>query len=135
MIDTVVQKRFIGLNDMIKKMIVLSAIAVLFATSVLAKPRSTDAPQISRAVKASFPSVSEDRYPFVMNRISIAGDYALVSWTQGEMGGAAALKKQNGKWLVVTSGGGEIPAKYLITKGFPKATAEALYKKHNEPSK
>jgi hypothetical protein len=120
---------------MFKKIIILPLLSILVCTSVFAKPQNLETSQISAAVRQGFPHLSEDRYPLVMRRITVSGNYALVSWTQYEMGGQAALVKKKGKWIVLTAGGGAMDAAVLRDKGVPKATAEALYKKHNEPSK
>jgi hypothetical protein len=66
----------------------------------------------------------------------IVGNYALLDWVQGENGGRALLKKENGEWSIVACGGdGFKNAKVLQAAGIPKSTAKQLIAELNEEEK
>ncbi len=67
-----------------------------------------------------------------VTRVISSGDYALVDWLQGDGGGQAALIKKNEKWIVVSSGGGQMNQQYLIELGFPPDVAQGLFEKHSQ---
>jgi len=69
---------------------------------------------------------TSSRVPAKIRRTAISGDFALVSWNQGEAGGTALLKKKDAAWQVVASGGGRIGVQDMVQKGVPQVTAEAL---------
>lgn len=66
----------------------------------------------------------------------IVENYALLDWVQGNNGGRALLKKDNGQWIIVACGGdGFKNAKVLQAAGIPKSTARKLIAELNEEEK
>lgn len=57
-----------------------------------------------------------------------AGDYALVDWEQGESGGQALLRKVDGRWWILTGGGGAMDGGNLWELGVPEAAIKKLMK-------
>lgn len=62
-----------------------------------------------------------------VNPIVVANAHAIASWTQGDMGGRALLRKDKGKWtLVACAGDGLKEEQTLQQTGMPKADATSL---------
>jgi hypothetical protein len=61
-----------------------------------------------------------------IDRTAISEGFALVSWVRGEIGGTALLKRDNGSWEVIASGGGLIGVQDMVGQGVPEPTAESL---------
>lgn len=62
-----------------------------------------------------------------LGRTMTAGNYALVNWRYGEMGGQILLKEEGGRWKVVTGGGGSLQnAEHLMRLGVPSEVARSL---------
>lgn len=59
-------------------------------------------------------------------RTIVEGNYALATWRWGEGGGQAVLSKQNGRWSVLTFGGGAVNAATLQESGVPANIAQRL---------
>ena len=63
----------------------------------------------------------------IIDSIIYSGDYALAGWTYSEMGGQVLLKKENGRWRVITGGGGSLQdVNYLMEFGVPRENAAQL---------
>ena len=61
------------------------------------------------------------------NPISINENFAIADWTQGDRGGRALLKKDNGHWAIITCGADEIKdLKNLKDAGISTNVAKAL---------
>lgn len=59
--------------------------------------------------------------------IVVANDYALADWIQGEKGGRALLRRNNGQWEIIACGGdGFKDIKFLKDAGIPTDTATHL---------
>jgi len=63
---------------------------------------------------------------FKINKISVASDFALVLWVQGEGGGVVLLKKTSGTWNILVHSGGWYGLKDLKEYGVPQEIAERL---------
>ena len=56
-----------------------------------------------------------------------ADGYAIASWTQGERGGRALLRQQDGEWRIVLCSGDPLTSAFFIAEaGISRATAEQL---------
>jgi len=63
---------------------------------------------------------------FKINKISVASDFALVLWVQGEGGGVVLLKETSGTWNILAHSGGWYGLKDLKEYGVPQEIAERL---------
>jgi hypothetical protein len=62
--------------------------------------------------------------------ISVADDFAVADWTQGERGGRALMKKINGNWEILACGNdGLKDTKSLVKAGMTEKTASTIVKK------
>jgi len=62
-----------------------------------------------------------------------AGGYAVASWTQGERGGRALLRQEDGKWKIILCSGDPLKSASSIAEtGVPRATAELLARRLKE---
>jgi len=64
-----------------------------------------DEKSIKETMKAIFDKPGN---PLNIHPVSIEGVYAVVGWIQGNHGGRAFLKKQNGKWSIQVCGGDDL---------------------------
>jgi hypothetical protein len=113
-----------------KKYIILGGLLLTLGTALNvphANANKLEAQQIAKTVETHFTKGQPD-VSFVTRKVSISGDYALASWTWGDTGGQALLKKKDDKWTIVTAGGGQLGEKGLIQYGVPKNIASALTK-------
>lgn len=70
------------------------------------------------------------------NPISINENFAIADWTQGDRGGRALLKKDNGHWAIITCGADEIKdLKNLKDAGISTNVAKALIEQLNQLEK
>jgi hypothetical protein len=70
------------------------------------------------------------------NPISINENFAIADWTQGNRGGRALLKKDNGHWAIITCGADEIKdLKNLKDAGISTSVAKALIEQLNQLEK
>jgi hypothetical protein len=105
----------------------LLASTILFAgISSFAGSMNPEATAISHSVKTHFTKGKPGKAPFAVSKVSTSGPYALANWVWGEAGGQAALQKKQGKWVVLTAGGGQVDEKTLIKAGIPASYAKAL---------
>lgn len=70
-------------------------------------------------------SQNSQRQPAVYRTI-VEGNYALATWRWGEAGGQTVLVRREGRWTVLTSGGGAVDAATLQEAGVPAAIAQRL---------
>lgn len=62
--------------------------------------------------------------------VSVADDFAIADWTQGERGGRALMKRINGNWEILACGNdGLKDTKSLIKAGMSEKTASTVIKK------
>ena len=62
--------------------------------------------------------------------VSVADDFAIADWTQGERGGRALMKRINGNWEILACGNdGLKDTKSLIKAGMSEKTALTIIKK------
>jgi hypothetical protein len=62
--------------------------------------------------------------------VSVADDFAIADWTQGERGGRALIKRINGNWEILACGNdGLKDTKSLIKAGMSEKTALTIIKK------
>lgn len=54
-----------------------------------------------------------------VRRVRVAGDFALATWTRGEAGGQALLRRDQSGWRVLQSGGGAMDVGTLRGLGVP----------------
>lgn len=64
--------------------------------------------------------------PLTVDQIAVDGDFSLVTWSQGDGGGVAVLKKEGNNWTILTSGGGWPGLSGLESYGVPAVNAENL---------
>ena len=106
-------------------MITLAGVALLSATFGALPTRASDDIGTIRALISKTwdkPEAKVESDPVVMD-----GSYAVASWTQGQYGGRALLRKDGETWVVVLcSGDGLKDAKGLTEAGVPARHAEAL---------
>lgn len=77
---------------------------------------------VKQAVQPAIPSI-----PFVVEPIYIVSNYAIASYSYGETGGQGLLKRENGRWRVLTTSGGSIQeVGFLTSYGVPRAIAQEL---------
>ena len=63
----------------------------------------------------------------VADPIVVVGEHAIASWTQGEAGGRALLRRKDGEWKLVACGGdGLKDARALEQAGIPRSAAARL---------
>ena len=106
-----------------------------FAPSVLAtmptQAKQSNEPRLDPAVaKATVAKLlaGVDKTPEqpVVRRTVVAGKYALATWRWGEAGGQALLVKQQGRWQVISEGGGALDLATLQQNGVPANIARTL---------
>ncbi len=94
------------------------------STSLQAADVPTDTAQIREVMMKTWDKPEERLH---VNPVSIAGDYALASWQQGERGGRAVLARQGHHWAVTVCGGeGIMDPKLLSKTGMGLASAQKL---------
>lgn len=80
------------------------------------------------------PAYADDRAEFARltktwGRLTVvrqAGNYALVDWESGEAGGQALLRQIDGRWHLLTGGGGAMDGGNLWEYGVPEAVIRKL---------
>ena len=83
-----------------------------------------DAQQIRALLSSTF---DKPDARVVAEPVVVTGTHAIASWTQGDMGGRALLRKDKGKWILVAcAGDGLKEAGTLETAGIPRDAAGKL---------
>ncbi len=106
---------------LLRNLLLLALVAVSFNVQSADPP---DAQQIRTLLSSTFdkPGSKVVAEPIVVN-----GAHAIASWTQGDTGGRALLRKDKGKWvLVACSGDGLREAGTLEAAGIERGSARAL---------
>jgi hypothetical protein len=65
----------------------------------------------------------------MVKRTTVAGNYAIATWTWGEAGGQSILTKKQSRWQVLSSGGGAVDVATLKGAGVPESIARTLMQK------
>jgi hypothetical protein len=65
----------------------------------------------------------------MVKRTTVAGNYAIATWLWGEAGGQSILAKKQGRWQVLSSGGGAVDVATLKGAGVPESIARTLMQK------
>jgi hypothetical protein len=84
-------------------------------------------PSVIQAFEADFYRRNGTQKPVSVRRYVIQGNYALLEWTFGEMGGMALLSKASNQWRVIEQGGGAMDVSTLTQAGVPSSQAQQLY--------
>ena len=108
----------------------LPGISLLLALVVIPfSVQSADAPDTQRIRTLLSSTFDKPGSKVVAEPVVVNGSHAIASWTQGETGGRALLRKDKGKWvLVACSGDGLKEADTLETAGIERGAAKALAK-------
>lgn len=82
---------------------------------------SSDAATVTATMdRAAIIAVIKIKAPdYVVDKVKIAADWALVEWQHGEGGGQGLLRKKNGKWVCLGIGGGVLDEGVLRQMGVP----------------
>jgi hypothetical protein len=107
---------------MFKKIALLLSILGLSAGVAIAGNPET--PAITQTLTQYY-TKNKTAQSFVVRRVSIGRNFALASWVWGEAGGQAVLKK-DGKWVVISAGGGRVDEKTLLSLGVPQEIAHQM---------
>lgn len=97
------------------------ACAILFTTSAMA---GDDAQAIRSLIGATWdrPESKVETDPIV-----VSGHYAVASWTQGDRGGRALLRRDDKEWKVVLCSGDPLTrAGWLVEAGVPQPDADTI---------
>lgn len=84
-------------------------------------------PSVIQAFEADFYRRNGSKKPVLVRKSVIRGNYALLEWTFGEMGGMALLSKASNQWTVIEQGGGAMDVNTLIQAGVQPSQAQQLY--------
>jgi len=87
--------------------------------------QSSERAAIEKVLLAKIRQTSAAGKPTV-EKVAIADNFALATWSRGEVGGTALLRKSNGSWKILTSGGGWINKTTMREYQVSDATAEKL---------
>ena len=100
----------------------LSLVALLAGCGV-----ATSVEDEKNAIAAVLHKQYDGAQPASVDPIVLRGDYAVVGWTQDDVGGRSLLHKEKGAWRVVASAGEEMrDAQFLQQAGVPAKEAKAL---------
>lgn len=64
--------------------------------------------------------------PVKLEQVALASDYALTTWSRGDMGGQALLQWESGSWHVLARESGWLGARALGREGVPDQIAKSL---------
>jgi hypothetical protein len=79
---------------------------------------------IERLLKSSF---EKPDAPLTVSPITITGRHAVAGWLQGDRGGRALLKKENGEWVLQACGGDGLKNPDVLEKsGISRGNAKKL---------
>jgi periplasmic copper chaperone A len=89
-------------------------------------PKGDDVMLITHVMMGQFNTPDN---PLTVTPVSVAGDFAVAGWQQGDKGGRAFLQRVEGQWSIrLCSGDGLTQAKVLHEAGMDMAAAEAMAK-------
>jgi hypothetical protein len=103
-------------------------IGILSETTVQAQPPQSELDAARQAALAALNDRAQ--YKATIREVVVEDNFALAGWLRGEGGGNILMKKQNGNWERVTSGGGSLGLQGLIDYGVPEPTAKKLWEKY-----
>ena len=104
--------------------------ALITSVKTTAKKKVKIDSAVAKATIAQLLSkVDKTREQPIVKRTSVEGNYALATWTWGEAGGQSILAKKQGRWQVLSSGGGAVDVTTLKEVGIPEQTARILMQK------
>ena len=116
--------------------IIQTASAITEQPSLIASAKTTPKKKVkidSAVAKATIAQLLSkvDKTPDqpIVRRTSIEGNYAVATWTWGEAGGQSILAKKQGRWQVLSAGGGAVDVTTLKEVGIPEKIARALMQK------
>jgi len=89
-------------------------------------PSSLQRAAIQQALLHATSANTSDTSPVKLEQIALDADYALVTWTRGEMGGQALLRWEEGSWNVLLSEPGWLGLRGLVRQGVPEVVARSL---------
>ena len=102
----------------------LLRVAALAAMLLPAAARADDAGDIRHLMAATF---DRPEAPLLVDPVTVHGDLAIAGWVQGDMGGRALLRKEEGTWeLSLCAGDALREAAGLEQLGLPAGEAAAL---------
>ncbi len=106
--------------------IIATVVALAFASAGGALAHDdADAPTAIRAVINGM--FAKPDAELVIEPIAVVDGFAVAGWTQGEMGGRAFLKQNDGHWMLVLCTGDEIKSVEALTaSGVPADSAGKL---------
>jgi hypothetical protein len=104
----------------------------LFVQPALAEAQ-TDTQQIQTVVvrQLTTPGLPADDNPRVTH-LAIVQHYAIAGWLLGEGGGEMLLINREGKWQVLTGGGGAMNTSTLVEQGVPEPIAIQLVQQYQK---
>jgi hypothetical protein len=104
----------------------------LFVQPALAElPSDTQQIQTMVVQQLTTPGLPADANPRVTH-VAIVQNYAIAGWLLGEGGGEMLLIKQDGKWQVLTGGGGAMNTSTLVEQGVPENIAMQLVRQYQK---
>lgn len=104
----------------------LKVVTLAFAVGLAScQPNGTqDDPAIRNTIHAMFDKPGVE---LVLDPVVASGDYSVVDWTQGNMGGRALLRRINAKWTIVLCAGDQIRSTdALVAAGVPAGDASRI---------
>ncbi|MBW4490653.1 MAG: hypothetical protein KME12_23005 [Trichocoleus desertorum ATA4-8-CV12] len=107
--------------------IMLPTIAGWSAHTLPPTPAASQQLSVIQAFAADFYHRNGTQRTVSVRRYAVEGNYALLEWTSGEMGGMALLLKASTQWTLIDQGGGAMDTNTLIQAGVPPAQARQLY--------
>lgn len=114
------------MNTFVRRFLSACFLVLLVAGSVAAHTREspTDKEAISATMKAIWETPDQ---PLAVEPIVLSGDYGLAGWVQGERGGRALLRKEDGHWVIVVCGGDSLKTvDVLESTGMDHHSAQSL---------
>ncbi len=126
-------------------LIVLKLLMTILMSSLLTVPvqlpvfanpaleRQHDSQQIHTLVvkQLTTPGLPADANPRVTH-LAIVQNYAIAGWLLGQGGGEMLLTKREGKWQVLTGGGGAMNTSTLVEQGVPESIAIQLLQQYQK---
>ncbi len=93
------------------------------------KKRVIDAAVAKAAIAQLLSKVDQTPAPPTVKRTTVVDGYAIATWLWGEAGGQSILTKKQGRWQVLSAGGGVVDVATLKSVGVPEKIARTLIQK------
>ena len=120
--------------NLLQKITTIIVLASAMTAPTLAQ--NADAIEYKKISKLISSTYDQPHHKVETAPISIANDFAIADWVQGEKGGRALLRRSQGKWEIMVCGGdGLKDLNALGNAGINKATAQALVTQLNTAEK